>query len=44
MFYNNLQLTIVNMKIVVSVSFSANREYRDYQEYRVFLLEFMTAN
>ena len=35
---------IVNAKIVVSVSFSGNRQYCDYREYQVFLSEFMTAN
>ena len=35
---------IVNAKIVVSVSFSGNREYCDYREYQVFLSEFMTTN
>ena len=35
---------IANAKIVVSVSFSGNREYPDYREYQVFLSEFMTTN
>ena len=35
---------IVNVKIVVSVLFSGNQEYRDYREYQVFLSEFMTTN